>query len=490
MKRRELRVVRGNQQTPFSPGAIVESLQSIGVATDEAIRIARQLEKQLRASHGDIPHETLMGDLVRLLERELGREAAERFKQQTPPFVPIRVRQGNETTPFSRRVLAASLHKRGLGFKEAHAVAKQVEQSMRSEGYEEIGELELGHLVALAIETRFGREARLKYEAGLSDPAELVVVEKSGARFPYSRGILAQSLMAIGLGPELSHTLAKHVEDALWRFGKHEVSRETVRRVVTATLKREAGEEFARRYELMRVVRQPDKPLVILIGGAPGVGKSTLASELGYRLGISRIVSSDSVREALRSLISAELSPALHASSYTAWRAELLPGEGLGAKPKRKRVIRGFQRQVQQLITALSAVIKRNIVEHTSVVMEGIHLVPGFMPLHRFQGATVVELVLAVFDEDAHRNYFSVRETQTQQRRTRQTYLEHFNEIRILQDFIVRRAKDEGVPVLDASNFDQAVDQAIEHIMNVVLAEVGDESHERTSPANLGAPQA
>src|SRR5690606_42107328 len=38
---------------------------------------------------------------------------------------------------------------------------------------------------------------------------------------------------------------------------------------------------------------------------------SALASEVGYRLGIPRVVSTDSVRQALRSLIGPELSPIL-----------------------------------------------------------------------------------------------------------------------------------------------------------------------------------
>ena len=247
--------------------------------------------------------------------------------------------------------------------------------------------------------------------------------------------------------------------------------REVVRRTVKLLLLQEAGEEFARRYELLRSVRRPDKPIVVLIGGAPGVGKSSLASELSYRLGIPRIVSSDSVRQALRSLISPELSPSLHASSFSAWRAELLPSELQNAKPKRKRVVRGFQRQVQQLTTALLAILDRNIDEATSLVLEGIHLVPGFMPLSELRGVTVIELVLNVTDPEKHRSHFGLREVQTRQRRSSAVYLEHFDEIRILQDFMVARAEEEGVSVVETSDFDQAVEQAIELVLSAVLAE-------------------
>ena len=476
MKRRDLRVVRNEEKFNFSLGAIVESLQGAGVYTDEAITIARNIEKHYRAiNQKAIELDDLIERLAEALERELDDEVASRFRQQTPPFVPLRIVRGDEQVEFSKRTLASSLQKFDLSFKEAHAVARQVEQTLRTEGREVVTERDLAHLVALTLEARFGREVRLKFEAHTHMPTELAVIEPDGLSFPYSRGILAQSLMAVGLGPELSHHLAKRAEDVLWRLGHHEVNRMTVRKVVRALVLQEAGEEFARRYELMRSVRRPERPIVIMIGGAPGVGKSTLASEIAYRLGISRIVSSDSVRQALRSLISPELSPALHASSYAAWRAELLPGEGSSARPKRKRVIRGFQRQVQQLGTALTAIANRNIEEYISCVMEGIHLVPGFMPISSFKGATVVELVVGVSDPEVHRSYFGLRDVQTHHRRNREQYLEYFDEIRVIQDFIMERARDEGVPVVEASNFEHAVEQAIEHVLSTILLEGGED---------------
>ena len=131
--------------------------------------------------------------------------------------------------------------------------------------------------------------------------------------------------------------------------------------------------------------------------------------------------------------------------------------------------MRGFQRQVQQLTAPLQAIVERSIAEASSVVMEGVHLVPGFMPLEQ-AGATVVEFILNVSDPKLHESYFGTRETQTQSRRRREHYLEHFEEIRMIQDFCVAQAKAEGVAVVEAGDFDQMVDDAIEVILNASLA--------------------
>ncbi len=472
MKRRDLRVVRGDERYAYTTGEVVEALQSAGVLTDEAIRIAREAERRLRESG---TRQVALADLLEVLagmvEERVAPEVARRLRQQTPPFVPLLIDVDGTQEPFSRRTLMASLEKLDLGFKEAHAVANLVEQGLRAEGVERLAQAELARRVAVALEGRYGRDLRLRYEALTRQSLELKVVEEDGVEMPFSRGILAQSVMAVGLGPEFSHNLAKRVEEALYRSERPIVQRVEVRREVVRLLRDEAGDEFARRYELMRAVRRPDRPIILLVGGAPGVGKSAIASEVGYRLGIPRNVSTDSVRQALRSLIGPDLSPVLHSSSYSAWRAELLPSERDSVKPKRKRVLRGFLAQVQQLDPAVCAIIDRNVTEATSLVMEGAHLVPGIAPSRETPDALLIKVVMAVADVDDHRRHFGIREGQTYHRRRRQPYLEHFTEIRILHDFIVEQAEMDGVPVVEAADFDRAVEKTIEHVLDIMLVE-------------------
>jgi len=472
VKRRDLKIAVDRKKVRFSPGQIVDGLQAAGALTDDALAVARDVERALHESGRSVVPLPELRDRVAQRTREaIGEEVAERWSSQTPPFVPIVLeRQSGEPTPFSRRTLAGSLEKLGLDFKEAWSLAQQVEQGIRAEGLDRIGEGELPQRVALALEARYGREQRIRYEATLARPSDLMVIEPDGSEMPYSRGILARSLTSIGLAPELAHHLAKRVEEALWREGGGTVDRSVVRRTVHRLLVEEAGEEFARRYDLMRVVRRPERPIVVMVGGTAGVGKSELAAELAYRLGVVRVVSSDAVRQALRSLIGPDLAPVLHASSYTAWMAELLPAERSRAKPKRKRVIRGFQSQVLQLGTALEAIADRNVTEGTSLMLEGIHVVPGVSPA-RVEGAIVVELMLAVEDEEVHRTRFATREGRTGARRPQAGYLEHFEEIRLLQGWLVRRAHAAGAPVVDVTDLDDAVERAVEHVLEAVLAQ-------------------
>ena len=65
-----------------------------------------------------------------------------------------------------------------------------------------------------------------------------------------------------------------------------------------------AGERYAKNFVRWREVERLDVPLVILIGGATGVGKSTIATQLAARLGIVRVVATDAIREVMRAMFS------------------------------------------------------------------------------------------------------------------------------------------------------------------------------------------
>jgi 2-phosphoglycerate kinase len=68
-------------------------------------------------------------------------------------------------------------------------------------------------------------------------------------------------------------------------------------------------------------------PLILLVGGATGTGKSTVAVEVAHRLGITRVTSTDTVRQTMRAVFSREFMPSIHYSSFEAGPAETVPDD-------------------------------------------------------------------------------------------------------------------------------------------------------------------
>ena len=73
-----------------------------------------------------------------------------------------------------------------------------------------------------------------------------------------------------------------------------------------------------RRLRRLQALQHLDLPVVLLVGGATGTGKSTLATEAAHRLGITRVTSTDFIRQTMRAFFSREFMPSVHYSSFEA----------------------------------------------------------------------------------------------------------------------------------------------------------------------------
>jgi 2-phosphoglycerate kinase len=196
------------------------------------------------------------------------------------------------------------------------------------------------------------------------------------------------------------------------------------------------------------------------------VGKSTIATEVAHRLGITRIVSTDSIREVMRGIFSRDLMPAVYESSFDAWRGLRVPVPR-GANP----VIVGFREQTAVVSTAIEALIERAIRERESMVIEGIHLVPGYLDASPFEDAWVVPIVIAVDDDEAHLSHFYIREIQTDGTRPMEKYRDNFANIRELGTYIEDLARDHGIPLIVSHQLDRTVAEVLEHIVDAVIAQ-------------------
>jgi 2-phosphoglycerate kinase len=101
------------------------------------------------------------------------------------------------------------------------------------------------------------------------------------------------------------------------------------------------------------------------------------------------------------------------------------------------------------------------------MIVEGVHLVPGTLHPEARASCVVVEAVVAIEDEEAHRSHFSLRGGDRPAKR----YLRRFEQIRKLQDHLVERAHERGAPVIDATNLDAAVIAAMDLVREAVSAE-------------------
>jgi 2-phosphoglycerate kinase len=280
---------------------------------------------------------------------------------------------------------------------------------------------------------------------------------------PYSKGLMARALIAAGVPADRAYQLARRLELDLAERGESRVEVERLAGMAKEILGEEEGERATSRLRRLSDLQSLDLPIIVLIGGSTGTGKSTVAAEVAHRLGITRVTSTDFIRQTMRAFFSREFMPTIHYSSFEA-------GEGVDEDVSGDPAIVGFLDQCRHICVGVDAAIHRALTEGWSMVLEGVHLVPGLLP-SQLDGALLVHVVVEIADEEVHRMHFHVRDTATGGIRAMDKYLDRIDDIRRLQTYVVGRARRESVPVVENANVERTIDTVIELVMQAAERE-------------------
>jgi 2-phosphoglycerate kinase len=281
----------------------------------------------------------------------------------------------------------------------------------------------------------------------VNEPRRIMPLPLGGGELglPYSRGLMARSLMAAGVAGHRAYALASRVGDELIERGLDTIEVERLEALAVDVLGEEEGRESIQRLRRFQELRELDLPIMVFIGGATGTGKSTVATELAYRFGITRVTSTDFVRQTMRAFFSSDFMPSIHQSSFEAGDAFPDADDPLEF---------GFQQQARNVLVGVRASSERALHEGWSLVLEGVHLIPGMVEMPRPEEAVSVYVVLSIEDEDEHIRHFHFRDEDSERPESR--YLERFDDIRRLQQVIVARARRYDVPVIENEDADRA----------------------------------
>ncbi|KHG14615.1 hypothetical protein F383_19567 [Gossypium arboreum] len=169
-------------------------------------------------------------------------------------------------------------------------------------------------------------------------------------------------------------------------------------------------------------IREKKESVTVLLCGTSGCGKSTLSALLGSRLGITTVISTDSIRHMMRSFVNEKENPLLWASTYhagecldpvavteakakkrakklagisqslskseladrtSAGKSDARPVEGSSTGTEligpRQMAVEGFKAQSEMVIDSLDRLITAWEERKESVVVEGVHLSLNFV---------------------------------------------------------------------------------------------------------------
>lgn len=289
-----------------------------------------------------------------------------------------------------------------------------------------------------------------------------ITIVKGGREAPFSRGILAQTLAQAGARLQMAHRIASEVRAELLAEERYVVEEEEV--LARARAKLQIYDALVvSRLDKWRILRETTEPVVVLIGGATGVGTSTLAADIARRLNIQSVIGTDSVREILRQAISPALLPMLHKSSYMVSRGDIrVPVD------EEDLVLYGYRAQASQVSVGVQALVERGLKEGTNMVIEGVHLAPEII-LDKYRNhPNVCSLVVYLSDPGAHKDRFHIRALGTSMRRPAEEYISHFDKIRQIHDYIYDSAVSSGIHAVENLSIEATSDAVVAFVANRV----------------------
>ncbi|KZV39916.1 hypothetical protein F511_22743 [Dorcoceras hygrometricum] len=242
-------------------------------------------------------------------------------------------------------------------------------------------------------------------------------------------------------------------------------------------------------------IRERKESVTVLLCGTSGCGKSTLSALLGSRLGVTTVISTDSIRHMMRSFVDEKQNPLLWASTYHAGE-HLDPVAVAEAKTKKKAkksagipaasvgkddatsiltgksegnisardfisqkqmAIEGYKAQSEMVIDSLDRLITAWEERKESVVVEGVHLslnfVMGLMKKH----PSIIPFMIYISNEEKHLERFAVRAKYMTLDPAKNKYVKYIRNIRTIQDYLCNRADKHLVPKINNTNVDKSV---------------------------------
>jgi len=373
--------------------------------------------------------------------------------------------QDNTKHPFMRGMLAHKLIQRGLSFDQAYQIAEDAKSFFQEQA--EVTSESLMESVDKLIVSRYGESLLKGLTSDLFPSGKQIIVFRRKATAPFSKGLLTQSITASGLKPEEAFRIAFDLEAKLIKNKILRISKQNLFEEVFKIIKKKYNSHTASLYKLASRIDELDRPLIIYLGGASGTGKSVMSTFLAGRLGINKITGTDTIREIMRLVFNRDLLPSLHNSSSKA--GSVMPKN----LEKSDRLISGFCLQSQQVSVGVKAVVDRAIKERTSMIIEGIHLLPNMEQAIRegTKQAYHIPITLSLMNEKHHKNRFLERE-KVNKLRKKEVYLRSFENIRIIHDFFNFQSEGNKIEIVDNEDFDQTTNTLMQLILNTLQERV------------------
>ena len=184
-------------------------------------------------------------------------------------------------------------------------------------------------------------------------------------------------------------------------------------------------------------------PKIVLIGGIPGVGKTSIAGEIAKALDIDIVLSGDYLREFIRPFGDYAKFSVMSKSVYNAWTS-------FGER-NRENIVSGFLAQSEIMNAGISAVIRRAAGNGEDIVIEQLHFVPSQLGKDLIN--QIIPIYLYIRDIDIHRDRLRERVNFTHANSPGERLADQLDTYRFMMDYSLEESRSYGIRIFESSDY-------------------------------------
>lgn len=199
-------------------------------------------------------------------------------------------------------------------------------------------------------------------------------------------------------------------------------------------------------------------PIILLIAGMPGVGKTALAKELSTAFNIGITIGGDALRSSLRTFLPKEDNEVFFTSIYDSWK--------VFGEHTRENLIEGYIAQSE----IMNSVIKRMIVDRglrdgESMIIEYLHFLPSQFDLEIINHPSFIPIIMEISDNKIYKERIETRTKYSHLRSTGERLLKQMETYLFLQEYQCSEARKNDLTVINFNNFPSGLEQTFDFVI-------------------------